>query len=81
MDGASQPTAPPSPTAGRRAQRTAGVANHRGRLPHSLFGDPGEFTGDTAHRGLSLITVLLTAQLQLGGDRAGSLSGRAPPIL
>jgi hypothetical protein len=37
-----------------------------------LFGDPGKFTGDALHRPLGLVALLLAAQFQLGGDRAGS---------
>ena len=59
----------------RRALRITAVASRIGR-----FGDPGQFTGDPAHRGLGLIALLLTAQLQLRGDRAGPPPRRAPPI-
>ena len=44
------------------------------------LGDTGQFAGDPPHRGLGLLTRHRTAQPQLGGDRAGSLTRRATPI-
>jgi hypothetical protein len=46
---------------GRCAQCASGVADHLGGLTHRCFGDPGQFTGDPAHRGLGLIALQLTA--------------------
>jgi hypothetical protein len=43
------------------AQRASGVADHRGGFTPRRFGDPGQFTGDPAHRGLSRIALKLTA--------------------
>lgn len=57
-----RPVLPASALPSRSAQRASGVAQHRGRLPHGLFGDPGQFTDDPAHRGLGLIALLLTTQ-------------------
>ena len=64
----------------RTAQRTSGVADHRGGFAHGRFGDPGQFAGDPAHRGLGLIALLFTAQFQLGGNGTGPPPGRAPPV-
>ena len=75
-----RPVQPALALPGRRAQCASGVADHRGGFAHRLLGDPGQFSGDPAHRGLGLIALLLTAQFQLRGDRAGPPPGRAPPI-
>ena len=65
----------------RSAQRTFSVTDHRGGFAHRRFGDPGQFPGDAAHRGLGLITLLLTAQPQLRRDRPGPPPlARAPPV-
>ena len=75
-----RPVQPAFALAGRGAQRASGVADHRAGLAHRLLGDPGQFPGDTAHRGLGLVALLLTAQAQLRGDRAGPPTRRAAPV-
>lgn len=65
---------------GRAAQRASGVMQHCGGLTQGRRGDAGQLTGDPAHRGLGLVTLLLAASSQLGGDRAGPPTRRAAPV-
>jgi hypothetical protein len=66
-----RPVQPAFAVPGRGAQRPSGVADHCGGFDDGRFGDPGQLAGDPAYRGLGLIALLFTAQLQLGGDRTG----------
>ena len=42
--------------------------------------EAGQFAGDAAHRHLGLVPLLLTAQPQLCGDRAGPPTRAAAPV-
>jgi hypothetical protein len=77
VDGAPQPTFDPS---GYPAQCLAGVVEHRVRVAAGVLGQPGQFTGQSHHRGLRLVTAGGGAQLEFGPDRPYPGRGRTGPV-
>jgi hypothetical protein len=61
----------PAALAGRGAQGTAGVAEHRLGITDHRFGDTGQLPGDSQYRSLAFLACRSSSQTQLGRDRAG----------